>query len=58
MKSNLLALMSALIGASASGLVTYKLLRRHRYGCGRTATLIELYKDNKISCDRVGGLDL
>lgn len=56
MKSNLLTLMSALVGFTSGGLITYKLLNRQPpflglYGCGRSLRLTsgsfhELYEDN------------
>lgn len=59
MKSNLLALMIALIGFTSGGLITYKLLNHQPpfwglYGCGRSIRLTsgsfrELYGDNAES---------
>ena len=56
MKSNMLALMSALVGFTSGGLIAYKLLNRQPpflglYGCGRSIRLTsgsfrELYSDN------------
>ena len=56
MKSNMLALMSALVGFTSGGLIVYKLLNRQPpflglYGCGRSIRLTsgsfrELYSDN------------
>ncbi len=56
MKSNLLALLSALVGFTSGGIITYKLLNRQPpflglYGCGRSLCLTsgsfrELYEDN------------
>ncbi len=43
MKSNLLALMSALIGFTSGGLITYKLLNRKPLTSG---SFRELYEDN------------
>lgn len=60
MKSNLFALMGgAAFAFTVYGLISFKLLiPRQLYVCGRTATLRDLYEDNKISCERQGGVDL
>lgn len=42
MKSNLLALMGALVGFTSGGLITYKLLNRRR----TSGSFRELYRDN------------
>lgn len=42
MKSNLLALMGALVGFTSVGLITYKLLNRRR----TSGSFRELYRDN------------